>query len=279
MELRLKPDLADEAYGPHQRNRLDLWLADGEGARPLLAFIHGGGFQGGDKGNAGGLLLRNCLGAGISYASLNYRLSQHAIYPAPMHDCARAIQHIRQNAASWNIDPARIAATGSSAGAGISQWLAFHEDMADPDADDPVARQSTRVVCVIAVNAQSTYDPRAIRKIVPGDAYKRPALMALFGLPPDWDWDRDEVDARTDALMRDASPANHLSKGDAPVFVFHREAMNVPGNIHHPNFGRHLKREMDKLGIECVRRVDTDYERPMQATEEMMAFLKKHLGV
>ena len=267
--------MRDESYGPHERNRFDLWMADGEGPRPLLVFIHGGGFRGGDKRNVDAALLKSCLKAGISYAALNYRLSDQAIYPAPMHDCARAIQHIRQNANKWSIDPARIAATGGSAGAGISLWLAFHDDMANPDAEDPVARQSTRLSCVIARNAQSTYDPRVIKDIIPGKAYQESALIQLFGLPADWDWDRDEVDAQTDALIRDASPINHLSKGDAPVFVFHLERQNTRGNIHHSNFGKYLEKAMDALGIECVRRMDTDYESPEQAREEMLAFLKR----
>jgi acetyl esterase/lipase len=274
-----EPDVANEAYGPHGRNRFDLWLAEAQEPTPLLVFIHGGGFRGGDKSNLDADLLSACLEAGISFAAVNYRLSQMAIYPAPMHDCARAVQYIRLNAEKWNIDPSRLAATGGSAGAGISQWLGFHEDMADPEAEDPVARQSTRLSCVIARNAQCTYDPRVIREIVPGGAYRHPALIQLFGLPEQWDWDSDEVDAETDALIRDGSPINHLSKGDAPVLVLHMERQNTPGNIHHSNFGRHLKEAMDRLGIECVRRMDSDYETPAQMREEMMAFLKKHLGL
>jgi acetyl esterase/lipase len=59
-----------------------------------------------------------------------------------MHDGARAVQYLRSRAKEWNLDPARVAATGGSAGAGISLWLAFHADLADPKSKDPVARQS-----------------------------------------------------------------------------------------------------------------------------------------
>jgi acetyl esterase len=279
MPFDREPDLRDEPYGTHERNRFDLWMAGGEGPRPLLLFFHPGGFRGGDKGNVDCALLEGCLNARISYAAVNYRLSQHAVYPASMHDSARALQHIRHNADRWNIDPARVASTGASAGAGISLWLAFHDDMADPDAEDPIARRSTRITCAIARNAQSTYDPRVIKEIIPGDAYRERALVQLFGLPPDWDWDRDEVDPQADALIRDASPINHLSEGDAPVFVLHREDQNVPGNIHHSNFGRHLEEAMDRLGVECVRRMDSDYDSPEQATEAMMAFLRRQFGM
>ncbi|MCK4283833.1 MAG: alpha/beta hydrolase [Candidatus Brocadiae bacterium] len=275
MQSVSKPDVRDEPYGRHERNKLDLWLAECEELTPLLIFIHGGGFRLGDKSDYDAGLLKACFEAGISCASLNYRLSQMAKYPAQMHDCARGLQYIRLNANRWNIDPARVAATGPSAGAGISLWLAFHDDMADPDADDPVARQSTRISCAIATNAQSTYDPRVIREIIPGNAYQESALIQLFGLPADWDWDKNEVDAEVDALTKDSSPINHLSAGDPPVFIYHYEQQNIPGNIHHSNFGRYLEKAMDTLGIECVRRMDTDYESPEQAREEMLTFLKR----
>ena len=55
-----------------------------------------------------------------------------------------SLQTIRSKAKEWNLDPERIACYGGSAGAGISLWLAFHEDLADPNSDDPIARQSTQ---------------------------------------------------------------------------------------------------------------------------------------
>ena len=274
-----KPDLGNVPYGPHERNVLDLWKAASKAPAPVLVFIHGGGFQGGDKSNCNPELLGGCLREGISFAAVNYRLSQMAIYPAPMHDCARAVQHIRQNAGEWNIDPGRIAAAGGSAGAGISQWLGFHEDLADSESPDPVARRSTRLTCAIAIDAQCTYDPRVIREIIPGNAYDEQPLKQLFGLPDEWDWERDEVDVQGDALIKDGSPITHLSRGDAPVFVYHHEAQNVDGNIHHANFGMHLKKAMDAVGIECVRRMDTDYSEAQAAVEEMLAFLKRQFGM
>jgi acetyl esterase/lipase len=59
-------------------------------------------------------------------------------------DCARAIQYARYHAKEFNIDPKRVAATGSSAGGMTSLWLAFHGDLADPKNADPVLRESTR---------------------------------------------------------------------------------------------------------------------------------------
>ncbi|MFQ6099238.1 MAG: alpha/beta hydrolase fold domain-containing protein, partial [Armatimonadota bacterium] len=217
--------------------------------------------------------------SGISFAAANYRLSSEAKYPAQMHDSARAIQFIRSKAKEWNVDPSRIAAFGGSAGAGISLWLAFHDDMAKPDSEDPVQRQSTRLTCAIALQAQCTYDPREIKKIVPGRAYNEGALKQLYGLPPNWDWDTAKIDEALSARLKDASPITHLTKDDPPVFVYHRKAQETEGNIHHANFGRHLKKAMDELGIECIHKMDTDYENASAAYRDMFEFLKRQFGM
>src|SRR5262245_50508131 len=179
----LGPTLENVSYGPDASNRIAFWNSNSNAPTPLVVFIHGGGFRAGDKADFDKLLQTSCLVSGISYASINYRLSNVAPYPAQMHDSARAIQFIRSKAAEWNIDPKRVACTGGSAGAGISLWLAFHDDLADPKSADPVARQSTRLACAMPTNMQCTYDPREIEKIVPGDAYNVAPLKLLQGLP------------------------------------------------------------------------------------------------
>ncbi len=276
---KTEPTFADVPYGEHERHVVDFWKVDSDSSAPLFVWIHGGGFRGGDKASIPPELLKACLEEGISCASINYRLSHHAPYPAQMHDSARAIQFLRSKAEEWNLDPKRVAAGGSSAGSGISQWIGYHDNMADPKSDDPVARQSTRLSCVIPINMQTTYDPRDIKKIIPGNAYKHPALPLLFACPEGWDWDTDKIDKKLDALLKDASPINHLTKDDPPAYIIHSEKARTVGNIHHPNFGEHLKKEMDKLGIECVRKMDSDYESMNEAYRDMAEFLKKHLKV
>ena len=270
------PTHKDVAYGDHERQVVDFWQAESDRPTPVFVWIHGGGFRGGNKSSIPAQLLVPCLKEGISCASIHYRLSSHAPYPAQMHDSARAIQFIRSKADSWNIDPKRLAAGGGSAGSGISQWLAFHNDRADPESSDPVARQSTRLVCAIPINMQSTYDPREIKSLIPGNAYKHKALVSLFDLPNDWDWDTGTVDAKLDKLLRDASPITHLTKDDVPIYLIHYERSNTPGNIHHSNFGKHLKEAMDKLGIECIRRMDSDYDSMAGAYADMLKFLQTH---
>ena len=272
------PDFADISYGPHERNVLDFWKTESASPTPVLVYFHGGGFSHGNK-NVAASMVRLCREAGISLAAANYRLSHHAPYPAQMHDSARAIQLLRSKAKEWNIDPTRFAAYGASAGAGISLWLAFHDDMADPDSADPVARQSTRLSCAVGFQAQATYDPREIKKVVPGRAYNHGELKRLFGLPREWDWDTDTVDEELSAKLRDGSPIHHLTQDDPPVFVYHRKEQEVSGNIHHANFGRYLKEKMAPLEIECVLHMDTDYESEEAKLRDMLEFVSKHFGM
>jgi acetyl esterase/lipase len=91
----------------------------------------GGGFLEGNK-SVPPQLLKECLESGISVAAITYRFSNQAIAPASFQDGARAIQFPRFKAKEWDIDSKRIAATGGSAGAGISLWLGFDDDMAEP---------------------------------------------------------------------------------------------------------------------------------------------------
>ncbi|HEY8503654.1 MAG TPA: alpha/beta hydrolase, partial [Gemmataceae bacterium] len=278
----LRPVVANAKYGPHKRNVLDLWPAKSDAPTPLVIYIHGGGFRAGDKSSVSPLLLRLCLEQGISVAAINYRLSQHAPFPAPMEDGARAVQFLRSKAKEWNLDPEKFAATGGSAGAGISLWIAFRDDMAKPDSDDPVERQSTRLTCAAVVGAQSSYDPRWIRKVVGGRAHEHPALTPFYGLKP------DELDSpKAHKLYEEASPINFVSEGDPPVFLFYSEPKGpLPKNakpgqgIHHPNFGVELKKAMDALGIECVLRHREDYKgnAAIEMHKEMVAFFRKHLG-
>jgi acetyl esterase/lipase len=255
---------ADVNYGPHERNVLDFWKAESKQAAPVLVFIHGGGFVGGDKAQANAADIERCLAAGISFASISYRYTTQSPYPAPMLDGARAIQFLRSKAAEWNIDPKRIGAYGGSAGAGISMWLGFHDDLAKPDSADPVERQSSRLVCVGSMGGQSSYDPLQIRDWIGGRAWEHRAFIPFYAVNSSEELSKPEVRR----LAHDASVINHLTKDDAPVFMLYSEPDAPlppdakPGQgIHHPKFGHILKEKMDALGIEAVYQHTADKGR------------------
>ena len=250
---RLPPTHPDLKYGEHERQVMDLWLAPSDKPTPMLVAIHGGGFRGGNK-RVSEPLLAKCLEAGISVAAITYRLTDVAIAPAQHQDCARAVQFLRSKAGEWNLDTKRFAATGESAGAGISMWLALHDDLADPQSEDPVARESTRLTCAAVSEGQTTYDPRVIRDLFPGtDTYQHPALAYLY----DVDLARlDDAGPEKIELFQEISAINHLTKDDVPVLLIYSRTMDAPITsqsigIHHPKFGQLLKQQMDALGIEC----------------------------
>jgi hypothetical protein len=179
---RTPPTHPDVKYGPYARNVMDVWLAKSDTPTPVLVSSHGGGFSQGNK-SVSPWLLEECLKSGISVVAITYRLSDVAKAPAQFLDSARAVQFIRSKAKEWNLDPSKMAATGGAAGAGISLWLGFHDDLANPKSDDPVLRQSTRLTCMAVMNGQTSYDPRFIRDLLPGtDTYKVGALAKLFGI-------------------------------------------------------------------------------------------------
>jgi acetyl esterase/lipase len=273
------PDYADVRYGPHERNVLDVWLAKSQARTPLVIYYHGGGFRAGDKRTLDPQLLEKLRAAGISVAAANYRLSNVAPYPAQMRDSARALQFLRLHADQYNIDPACVGAFGGSAGAGISQWLAFHEDLADPANSDPVLRQSTRLAAVAPFAAQSSYDPRFIKKLM-GTNQVHPALVYLFGMSSPADADNPKFFP----LFEDSSPINHLTADDPPVLVFFSQRNDpLPENstgeqhIHHPKFGFALKEKADRLGVGCTLILREDHPAGFPV-DRFVAFFRTKLN-
>jgi acetyl esterase len=282
--IKPRPDFENVRYGPDERNILDLWKAKPsrgpDVATPVVIFFHGGGFRSGDKSSVPARLLARCLEAGISVASANYRLSHTAAFPAPMLDGARAIQYLRANAIELGIDPAKIAASGSSAGGGIALWVAFHDDLADPDSPDPVTRQSSRLTCVGVDGAQTSYDPRFIKALIGGRAHEHPALPLFYGITPDADRDSPRVNK----LYKEASPINYVSAGDPPAILFYAEPNGpLPGDakpgqgIHHPRFGEALKAQLDPLKIECILHHGSEYPQGTDPIDGMCRDMSEFL--
>jgi acetyl esterase/lipase len=217
---RPTPTAGNVAYGKHQRQVLDFWQAKSDRPTPLVLYIHGGGWQAGDKNGLSGLAIKHYLDAGISVAAINYRYVKQAValgieppVKAPLEDAARALQFIRSKATLWNLDKKRIGATGGSAGACSSLWLAFHDDMADPKSQDPVARESTRLACAAVIGPQVTLDPKQLREWMPNYTYGAHA----FGLPNF----QALYDKRDKILkwIKEYSPIYHVSKDDPPIYM------------------------------------------------------------
>jgi hypothetical protein len=240
------------SYGPHERNTLDFWQAESDEPTPLLLFIHGGGFTGGSKASVHSDLVRAMLKAKISVASLDYRLLSDAPLPAAHYDCRRALQFLRSKAEEWNLDKTRVGAIGKSAGAQIAMYLAFHDEMAQPTGEDPVERESTRLVCVATQGGQTTMDVKWWLNRIPGYETPHRNFLEYFGAKTTEEYSEK---------VGEVAALSLISKDDPPIFMSYGMPPDgaVPSDpdrasqwkVHHVVFGVELKKKMDALGIEA----------------------------
>jgi hypothetical protein len=262
----VEPTFRDVAYGPHEMNKLDFWKAESKTPTPLVFNIHGGGWGGGSKElKESPSLLTN----GVSFVSINYRLARgENKLPCSLHDAARALQFVRSKAKEWNIDPKRIIATGGSAGGCSSLWLACHDDMANPKSDDPVERESTRLLAAAVISSQTTIDPILLKKRIGTAATAHGMIWASVGAKSEKDlfdhWDNYK------ALSLECSPLTHLGKDDPPVYMSYIDNRPMPiasNGIHHAEFGRIFKEASDAIGHNCAFVVNNARIRQQQLDE------------
>jgi acetyl esterase/lipase len=247
--------LLNVPYGKHPRQVLDFYQARSDRPTPVVFYIHGGGWQNGDKRTNP----QPFLAKGISVVAINYRYVKNGVeekveppVKAPLEDAARALQFVRSRAAEWNIDKRRIGATGGSAGGCSSLWLAFHDDMADPGSKDPVARESTRLYCAAVNGAQTSLDPKELREWMPNYGYGAHA----FGLPNF----QGLLDNREKVLkwIKEYSPIEHVSKDDPPVGLFYGGDANAKVGdspkdpTHSPILGIKLAERLRSVGVDVV---------------------------
>lgn len=253
----VKPTLANVPYGTHERHILDFWKAESATPTPLVFVIHGGGWQGGEKERVNKFVsVEELLTQGISVVAINYRLMKHAaedqVTPpvkAPLHDAARALQFVRSKAAEWNIDKTRIGAAGGSAGACSSLWIAFHDDLADPKSEDPVARESSRLQCAAVTGAQTTLDPQQMKEWTPNSRYGGHA----FGIGSFTAFlaDREKILP----WIAEYSPYALVTADDPPVYLIY----SVPPALgqdqkdptHTSNFGVKLQEHCAATKVAC----------------------------
>ncbi|MEZ6134876.1 MAG: alpha/beta hydrolase [Pirellulaceae bacterium] len=250
-----EPTLEGIKYGAHNRHVIDFWRADSESPTPLVFVIHGGGWRGGSKERVHKFVeVKALLKAGISVAAINYRYVTQAgdtspPVKVPLYDAARALQFVRSKSTEWNIDKQRIAATGGSAGACSSLWLAFHDDLADPANADPVARESSRLRCAAVMGAQTSLDPKQMKEWTPNSKYGAHAFgKASF---EEFLADREEILP----WIAEYSPYALVSKGDPPIFLVYSSmpalGKHAKDPTHTANFGVKLQEHCESIGVAC----------------------------
>lgn len=166
--------LTDVAYAhTSPAQRLDLyWPAEGEGPFPVIVAIHGGAFMGGDKGDEQLTPMLAGLERGYGVASINYRMSGEACFPALIHDVKAAIRWLRAHRVEHRLDTSRIAVWGGSAGG----YLAL---MAGLTANRPELEDLT-----LGAEGESCAVQAVVDWFGPTDFLKMDAQLAESGLAP-----------------------------------------------------------------------------------------------
>jgi acetyl esterase/lipase len=266
---RPDPIVADFAYGQDsERQKFDFWQAKSDQPTPLVLLIHGGGWRGGDKTGYGTNDIQPFLDAGISVAALNYRFIDQAMeqkvtppVKACLYDAARALQTLRSKAKEWNLDPTRVGSTGSSAGACTSLWLALHDDLADPNSTDPIARQSSRLQAAAVRGAQTSLDPKQLREWIPNSIYAGHAFGYAApgrGRPEEFELvlaDREKVLP----WIKEYSPIELVTKDDPAIYLDYPGQKKPPkigqeeaDPTHSAMYGVQLAKVLEADGIEVI---------------------------
>lgn len=198
--------LKDVEYGKGGERALKLHIlrpkSPPKDAMPVLVWIHGGGWQAGSKDSGIGRLAKYAE-RGYFCASIEYRLSKEAVFPAQIEDCKCAIRFLRAKAKEYNLDPNRIGVWGSSAGGHLVALLGTSASIKELEGKGGWPEQSSRVQAVCDFCGPADF-PKW------GDT-AHPAVVNLFG---------GKVKDKAELAVK-ASPVTHISKDAPPFLIVH----------------------------------------------------------
>jgi acetyl esterase/lipase len=257
--------LRDLAYveGGHERNRLDLYLPEkAEGRLPVIVWIHGGAWWAGSKEGCPAVRFAT---QGHAVASINYRLSQHALFPAQIEDCKAAIRWLRANAEKYHLDPARVGVWGASAGGHLVALLGTTGGVKELEGSGGNLDQPSRVQCVVDWFGPSDFLTMGQQGDKPGS----PVAKLIGGPVPD---NQDKA--------RRASPLTYVSKDAAPFLIMHGDKDNVVPLPQSERLADALKKAGAEARLEVIQ--GNGHGGPGFNTPESRKliedFFAKHLG-
>ena len=191
--------------------KLDLYLpkAEAKKPRPVVVWIHGGGWLAGNKSSGAGMLAGLVASGDYAGVSVGYRLTNVAPWPAQIHDCKAAIRWIRANAKKYQFDPDRIGVMGSSAGGHLVSMLGTSAGYKELEGDNGSPGQPSKVQCVVDICGPSDF--LNFFKDNPNPASARTPIQKLLGGMPN---EKEEV-------ARSASPVTYVTKAAPPFLILH----------------------------------------------------------
>jgi len=201
----------DVQYVPngHERNKLDIYLpeqSDGL-SLPLIIWVHGGAWLAGSKENCPA---KRFVAKGYAVASINYRLSQHAIFPAQIEDCKAAVRYLRANSEKYGFDPNRFGAWGASAGGHLVALLGTTGDVKEFE-KGPNPDVSSRVQAICDYFGPTDFTKMSsFWSVMKHDAPDSPEAKLIGGA----------VQENKDKCKR-ANPITYVTKDDPPFLIVH----------------------------------------------------------
>ncbi len=246
--------------------KLDLYLPEEGGKAPLVVWIHGGGWRGGSKESCP---VSSLAGDGFAVASISYRLTDKAIFPAQIHDCKAAVRWLRAHACQYGYSVEKVAVAGSSAGGHLAALLGTTGGVAELEGDvGGNTGQSSRVDCIVDYYGATDFIQRI--RTQPHKTVKAGSIVnLLLGGPADQKLD----------LARQASASFHVTKDDPPLLIFHgkKDDKVLIGQ------SERIVEEYTKAGLPVILRVLENsghgggefYAGEYRA--KLVEFLKKHL--
>lgn len=248
--------------------RLDLYLPkEIKGSVPVIVAIHGGGWTGGDKRGAAVIgLVRH----GYAIASINYRFSQQAIFPAQIEDCKAAVRWVRAHAAEYHIDPDKIGAWGDSAGGHLVALLATTADVKKLEGDEGNPDVSSRVQAVCdwygptdLVTIASQEGPDAV---LHPDTPDSPVSKLLGGPAPE---NKEKAEA--------ASPITYVSKEAAPILIMHGDKDPLVPLAQSEEFRDALKKAGAEVELYVVKGAGHGFPNDPKLVKKVVGFFDEHL--
>lgn len=247
------------------RQKLDLYLPKtrkDDKPLPVVVFIHGGAWQGGDKRGGLGTVAPLVESGEYAGVSIGYRLTGEAIWPAQIHDCKAAIRWLRANAKKYNLDPDKIGVTGTSAGGHLVAMLGTTGDVKELEGKlGEYLNESSRVTCVV-------------------DQFGPTDLLAMGGSHNNPNSPESKLVGgavqETQKMAREASATTHVSKDDPPFMLLH----GTNDNVVPFNQSELLHDALKKGGVESmllpVEGAGHGF-RTNEVAERMRLFFDKHL--
>lgn len=244
--------------------RLDLYLPEqATNPLPVLVWIHGGAWKSGSKNWCP---IAPLVTNGIAIASIEYRLSSEAKFPAQIMDCRAAIRWLRAQATAHQLDPERIGVFGASAGGHLAALLGTATGVREWDVG-PHLDQSSRVRCVVAF-----YPPTDLDELTGSWFWRRVPFSdvgrLIGGAVQD---NRDRVAT--------ANPANYVSRQTPPFFMLHGDRDRLVPLRQSELLQAALKRVGVPVHLEIVRGKGHAIGPPPEAVPRLTEFLNRELGM